>query len=253
MLTGLIYKNKKFASFAGEFLKNSDTGIDSLKVDVIDSKSVRVPLEILKKITEMITTDKTKNAVSLNSDAGDQCIFEKNEKGELVCKSIKSIHPRKDGSAIEFDFSEESDGTQRVLQLLPPLFKLNSENESRVYVIDEIDSSLHPLLVWKFLEFFLGNCNGGQSQLIVTTHETHLLNLDLLRRDEIWFVEKKDGQTKLYSLADFKIRTDLVVQKGYLNGRFGAIPFLGDFSKLCPADKADSQSEKKGAGNGSHQ
>ena len=78
----------------------------------------------------------------------------------------------------------------------------------------------------------------GKSQLIFTTHDTHLLNLDLLRRDEIWFVEKqRGGNSSLYSLAEFKIRPDLQVEKGYLNGRFGAIPFIGDISSLGWTEK----------------
>jgi len=73
----------------------------------------------------------------------------------------------------------------------------------------------------------------SKSQMIFTTHETSLLDLDLLRRDEIWFVEKdRSGSSRLYSLAEFKPRPDLKIEKGYLNGRFGAIPFIGNLSDL---------------------
>jgi uncharacterized protein len=83
------------------------------------------------------------------------------------------------------------------------------------------------------VEFFLQTCLHGQCQTIVTTHESNLLDLDLLRRDEIWFVEKDDqGATRLYSLSDFKVRKDLEIRKHYLQGRFGAIPFLGDLDRL---------------------
>ena len=69
--------------------------------------------------------------------------------------------------------------------------------------------------------------------MIVTTHEAHLLDQDLLRRDEYWFVEKDDNQqSQLVSLADFRIRKDLQVQKGYLQGRFGAIPMIGGMDAL---------------------
>ena len=89
------------------------------------------------------------------------------------------------------------------------------------------------------------------SQLIFTTHDTNLLDLDLLRRDEIWFADKdKGGASHLYSLAEFKTRTDLKIEKGYLNGRFGAIPFIGDIRRLqeaAEADLATSEPEPAGA------
>jgi hypothetical protein len=93
-------------------------------------------------------------------------------------------------------------------------------------VIDEIDRSLHPLLAKGFVRTFLQLCAGKGSQLIFTTHETAFLDLELLRRDEIWFADKKqaEGTTELYSLADYKVRTDLKIDKAYLEGRFEAVP-----------------------------
>ena len=89
------------------------------------------------------------------------------------------------------------------------------------------------MLVWKFLEFFLKGCNQSGRQVIVTTHESNLLDLELLRRDEIWFVEKdQNGATSLYPLTDFKVRQDLEIRKHYLQGRFGAVPFLGNLDRL---------------------
>jgi len=83
------------------------------------------------------------------------------------------------------------------------------------------------------LEFFLKSCPGDQRQIIVTTHESNLLDLDLLRRDEIWFAEKDQaGATRLYSMADFKVRKDHEIRKHYLQGRFGAVPFLGSLDRL---------------------
>ncbi len=74
------------------------------------------------------------------------------------------------------------------------------------------------------------SCPGACQQLIVTTHETHLLDQDLLRRDEIWFAEKDEKQqTHLYSLTELKVRNDLRIEKSYLQGRFGAIPFVGEW------------------------
>jgi AAA15 family ATPase/GTPase len=131
---------------------------------------------------------------------------------------------------VSLDLQEESDGTRRLLNLIPAL---QTHGGSAVYFIDEIDRSLHPMLVWKFLEFFLKSPADGHRQIIVTTHESNLLDLDLLRRDEIWFAEKdQDAATHLYSMVDFKVRKDHEIRKHYLQGRFGAVPFLGNLDRL---------------------
>ncbi len=102
-----------------------------------------------------------------------------------------------------------------------------------MYFIDEIDRSIHPLLAYRFLEYFLRSCTRSPWQITITTHESHLLDLDLLRRDEIWFAEKDStGATNLYPLTQFNVRKDLQIRKGYLEGRFGAVPFLGDIERL---------------------
>ena len=129
-----------------------------------------------------------------------------------------------------FRMDEESDGTQRITQLIPILYDVDQGLE-KVVLIDELDRKLHPHLSRLIVETFL--TNSESSQLIFTTHDTNLLDTELLRRDEIWFMQKdKLGRSQLYSLAEFKIRPDLQLEKGYLNGRFGAIPFIGDISKL---------------------
>ncbi len=87
--------------------------------------------------------------------------------------------------------ADEPDGTRRLLDLLPALYRLRGG--MHVYVIDEIDRSMHPMLVYKFLQYFLTVCAQTPCQIIMTTHESHLLDLDLLRRDEIWFAEKNDA------------------------------------------------------------
>ena len=96
---------------------------------------------------------------------------------------------------------------------------------------------LHPLLSRAFISFFSIAAAHHPVQLIFTTHETNLLDSDLLRRDEIWFVEKgRDQVTNLTSLADFSVRNDLRLEKGYLHGRFGAIPVVSGFEELMEFD-----------------
>ena len=131
-------------------------------------------------------------------------------------KGLKFMH---NNSKYSFGAYEESDGTIRVLELLDILL-----TDNKVYLIDELDSSLHPILVKGLLKLFLES--NKQNQLIITTHELRTLDFDLVRRDEIWFTEKKeDGSTKLYSLEEFKdvARFDRKIDKAYLEGRFGAV------------------------------
>jgi len=137
---------------------------------------------------------------------------------------------------VEFDLKEESKGTQEYFNFLGYLLKVLEYGD--IFVIDEIESSLHPSLVKNIIELFHNpEINKNNAQLIFTTHETNLLSLDLLRRDQIWFTERKDDKsTDLYCLDEFSPRLDENIQKGYLNGRYGAIPFLGDWSLLCPEE-----------------
>ena len=126
--------------------------------------------------------------------------------------------------------NEESDGSLRLLDFIPMLIDLRL-NES-VYLIDEIDRSMHPMLSQKILEYYFNKLSSDRdNQLIFSTHESNLLNLELIRADEVWFVEKdREGVSHLYSLAEFKPRED--IRKGYLQGRYGAIPFFASIKNL---------------------
>ena len=122
-----------------------------------------------------------------------------------------------------FGFGEESDGTQRLYGLLPILEP--GAGDDMTYVVDELDRSLHPLMTERFVRDFLGMAKGCRRQLIITTHESKLQNMELLRRDEIWYVQRGlDGSTDLYSLEEFKERVDRRVERAYLDGRYGAVP-----------------------------
>jgi len=126
---------------------------------------------------------------------------------------------------VEFDASEESDGTRALFAFAGPWLDV-LENE-RVLVVDELDTSLHPLLVHHLVKRL--HHEGTQAQLIFTTHDTTLLSQKLLRRDQVWFMEKDDkGATRLYPLSDFSPRDNEAIERGYLNGRYGGIPFLKD-------------------------
>jgi len=123
--------------------------------------------------------------------------------------------------------AEESDGTNSYFKLIGVVKKVL--DEGTLLIVDELDAHLHPLLTKHLVSLFNSvefNPNGGQ--LIFTSHNTNLLDLDVLRRDQIWFTEKDEqtAATDLFSLYDFSIRKDAKVEKGYLIGRYGAIPFI---------------------------
>lgn len=127
--------------------------------------------------------------------------------------------------AIEFDQEEESDGTRALFAFAGPWLDV-IENE-RVLVVDELDTSLHPLIV-HYLVRLLHRQN-RKAQVIFTTHDTTLISQKILRRDQIWFMEKDDkNATQLYPLSDYSPRENEAIERGYLNGRYGGIPFLKD-------------------------
>ncbi len=236
-LGSLLANDDDFLDFAGNFLSASSTGVDHLEINKneVSEEELRSLLserdisELLEKIN-----DGNEGSAFVRLGEGKELLIEKGDENHYYSISIQASHQ----SHYTLDLNEESDGTKRLLNLIPALHHLRSGNA--VYFIDEIDRSMHPILAWRFMDFFLKSCKGGQRQIIITTHESNLLDLELLRRDEIWFVEKDtESSTQLYSMSDFKVRNDLEIRKHYLQGRFGAIPFLGDFDKLLGASEEE--------------
>ena len=126
---------------------------------------------------------------------------------------------------VPFDLDDESDGTQALFAFASRWLALLENDE--ILFVDEIDTSLHPLLVHHLVKLL--NCSNSKAQLVFTTHDTTLLSQRIMRRDQVWFVEKDKAQsTQLYSLADFSPRENEALEKGYLSGRYGAIPFLSE-------------------------
>lgn len=205
-------------------LKAFGTGITDVKLKEV--KSDEVMHELPKKLYEKIVEDFVKGGASKAQLRTPQNIYEfsKKESDEVVIKKIQFIH--EGNHTTSYSLGEESDGTVRLIDIYTILL---SDNE-RTFVIDEIDRSLHPNLTFQFVENFMkSNEPKKERQLIVTTHEDHLLDLDLIRQDEIWFVDKdKQGNSSLYPLTDYKERFDKRIQKSYLEGRYGAIPNLNN-------------------------
>ncbi|NVN42535.1 AAA family ATPase [Asaia siamensis] len=221
-----------FRRFLETFMKRCDVGIEGLR-----AKTAKVAPAALANFPSIIRDEiqglDNNEALKIEHEDGITMVFEKDEEGELLIRNIDSLRHDSDGDEVSFSFDEESSGTRRLMDLAP---MLADNSAQQVFVVDELDRKLHPMLSYKFVQEFLCQNKG---QLILTTHNTHLMDLDLLRRDEIWFVQKKgDGSSDMYSLADMKVRPDLNVKKGYINGRFGAIPFLGSFPAQCDSEVA---------------
>lgn len=192
-----------------DFLKKGDIGIEDLSSVEISNQDL--PEDVEDEIRKDFENKKRKLLLSSRKKFDDKNEFVENEVFSF------RIH--------------ESEGTQKLFELSPFIYKALKEN--KVLVIDEFDARFHPLLTRKVLELFNSKENRG-AQLIVTTHDTNLLSSKLLRRDQIEFVEKdRYGVSHLYSLAEFKgIRNDASFEKDYIHGKYGAIPFLGNFKNI---------------------
>jgi hypothetical protein len=238
----IVMSDKNFTNFLADFLKFTDTGINSVTTQEKEVKLENLPESIIDEIVERIGETEENSVLILEDSKGKQYRFTKGANGGVKSIQLKTQHQGENGKLIDFEIWEESDGTQRLINLVPAMFMLREDSE-KVILLDELDRRLHTLLSRQFVESAL-RCRSYQNQLIFTTHDTNLLDLDLLRRDEIWFVEKdKYGSSHLYPLADFNVRPDLKIDKGYLNGRFGAIPFFADIHHLGWADCAGETSK----------
>ena len=134
---------------------------------------------------------------------------------------------------VSFPFNKnESEGTIKYFSLAYPIIDA-LDNGKRV-IIDELDSKLHPLLVRKIIMLFNSSTtNPKGAQLLFTTHDTYLLGAGLLRRDQVWFTQKDGlGATSLYSLAEYKVRSNAAFDRDYINGRYGATPIIGEMERV---------------------
>lgn len=219
-----------FKSYAQDLMCSLNIGIHSLETEKVDmdeyfgKDNANELVDLKRKVEE---TDL--KMLEIESRSGNEILIVK-EAGKFWIKSLKINHKGKDDRIVRFDLEDESDGTVRLLDFVPAFKEVISER--RVFLIDEIERSIHPLLIKELVKKFSDDPQ-TKGQLIFTTHESHLLDQELFRQDEIWFAEKnKEGSTDLYSLSDYKEHKSIDIRKGYLSGRYGAIPFLGNLTDL---------------------
>ena len=213
-------------------IESFDTGISEVRIDKLSMEDIssKLPKEIfvdiVEEIKEKIATGKHKGVqISLRYNK-DFYNFSMDDQQDLEITTLSLKHGN---SVADFGFSEESDGTRRLFDLMDMLLK--TDDDEMVYVIDELERSLHPKLTYHFIDLFKKFHEKKNVQLIFTTHEPTIMDQELFRRDEIWFVERNaDNYSHLYSLDKYKERYDKKLSKAYLEGRYGAIPVFKSFS-----------------------
>jgi len=205
-----------------------DTGVKRLACDTVPFESLGYPDEIMNAIkTELQESLKEGQEARFKGQSPHDRFTVSKKNGELKVQKLVTYHQTVNGTETKFDLREESDGTKRVLDLLPAFFEISDSAARKVYVIDEIDRSLHTHLTQNLIEAYLSSCDeNNRSQLLLTTHDIMLMDQDLLRRDEIWVTEHDNyAASKLISFNDYKdIRYDKDIRKSYLQGRLGGIP-----------------------------
>ena len=232
----LVAPDSRFAPFASlakntskmnakitDAISQLDVGIARIDIEEISLDRI-LPKALIEDMTEDLKDDQHA-VLKLGKHSGEYIVVRKN--GELVGKQLVTIHRKTNGNEVKFELRDESDGSRRVLDLLPGFVDLSGSRSQSVYMIDEIDRSLHTVLTRSLLESYLRQCSHEtRSQLVFTTHDAQLIDQSLLRRDEIWVTETdKEYVSHLFSFGDYDgIRHDKDIRKSYLQGRLGGIP-----------------------------
>ena len=207
-----------------EMLPRLDTGISHLGSEEIPFENIPLTEQLKAELQEEV---KEGMAVRLMGDSLINRIVITRKDGELIAKRLVTFHPKTDGTEARFEIHQESDGSQQVINLLPAFLDLSAQTTQIVCIIDEIDRSLHPLLIRQLLEMYLDSCSEEtRTQLLLTTHNVMLMDQQLLRRDEMWVTERDGaGVSSLFSFSEYKdVRYDKDIRKSYLQGRMGGIP-----------------------------
>ena len=221
-----LVEKEDVRKFFSHILKYFDTGIESVESKQGEMEFDRIfegiPKEHAEKLKTRISNDIEDDSVIFKVN-NQVYSLKKDEEGNIITTKMMQNH----GNAQElFEYADESDGTQRLFDLIP-LFLEHQGN--RVIFVDEIDRSLHTNLTRKFLQLFYTLTEDADCQIIATTHDSNLLDLDLVRQDEIWFIKRlEDHSSQIYSLNRYKERYDKKIDKEYLLGRYDAVPVFDE-------------------------
>ena len=237
-----ISTEKAFGVFLDKMISSFHAGIDSLVPHKIhidkffgEGPKGKETAQVLK---DRVALD-PKKVIQLTEQGSSRELLLVMEDEDVWVKTLRLNHRTSNASElVPFELPDESEGTVRLLHLLPAFYDILYNKA--VYVIDEIERSIHPSLIKELIRKYSQD-RKSKGQLIFTTHESVLLDQKMFRQDEIWFAEKDEyGCTDLYSLSDYKEHRTIDIRKGYLEGRYGAIPFLGNLQDLSWLSDVDS-------------
>lgn len=223
-LIEIFKNNREVNQFASELFREIDLGIEDVNVetenfeDWMSAHNVRgLPINKVREMRSGVLSEVVdfRNTRAISVEDGVQKI------SQILFKQFGE-----NGYSREMDIQAQSDGTVRLLSLVPALY--SAMKLSKTVIIDELDHSIHPHLVRELVRYFSSQRSNGQ--LIFTTHQTCLLNQNFIRTDEVWMVEKKNGNSYMYSLNDFMIHNTINIENRYMQGRYGAIPFIGELN-----------------------
>ena len=220
---GGLFEDNPLAKSVNEMLRNLDTGISHIGTERVPFEGNQIPDAVRTEIEEELSDDE---AAMVEDPLNNQFLITR-ENGEVIVKKRIAIHRMADGTEANFALSQESDGSQRLIHLLPAFVDLATDDSKRVYVIDEVDRSLHALVTRCLLEDYLAACGTNtRTQLLLTTHDVLLMDQRWMRRDEMWVTERDDsGASSLLSFSEYRdVRYDKDIRKSYLQGRLGGIP-----------------------------
>ncbi|MBR5757888.1 MAG: ATP-binding protein, partial [Thermoguttaceae bacterium] len=228
-----VYYDESAKSIINEILPTFDAGATEILVKDVSLAEFKraVPEEILNDFLEKARKEMKllkASAVNCSVRSGNNLFNFKVNNSNSEPQDLTTLVFKHGKSFFELPFKDESDGTKRLFDLFGVLF---SGSGDAVFIFDELDRSLHPMITRRFLELFNERYRDKNVQLLFTTHEAELMTYDLFRRDEIWFVERgADNGSFVYPLSLFKNLSSENVVADYLDGRFGAVPVLKKYS-----------------------
>jgi AAA15 family ATPase/GTPase len=222
-------------STINNLLAQLDTGISRLGGETIPFERISIPEDLRLEIEGRLGQG---TLVRLQDEESSERFVITPGQGKPVVKKLVTYHRDVDGVEKQFDMQHESDGSRRLIDLLPAFLDVSAIASSKVYFIDELDRSLHTLLTRQLLDGLLSQCHpNSRSQLLFTTHDVLLMDQQLLRRDEMWVTERDaTGVSSLQSFSEYKdVRYDKDIRKSYLQGRLGGVPRILMQDSLAPA------------------
>ena len=209
-------------------LASLDTGIAELAPQALPMESI----PITQDVRERLERELQEGEVYREKLNGETFLVQKRN-GRLEALRIVAVHPTNRNEGVQFPLSMESDGTRRLIDLLPAFADLGDPKSKTVFVIDELDRGLHTLVLEYLVRMFVSqSTNRSRSQIIFTTQNVEVMSKNLLRRDEMWLVEKNSkGEARLVPFSDFNgaMRNDSDIRRSYLQGRLGGIPRIVPF------------------------